>query len=77
MATVYRQGSIKRHLGRPLADKNKRAYFGPEGLPNGPDVASSGHLHCRAFKRSYQMRGSARCAKDLEISVFRVSETRV
>ena len=43
------EGSLKRTMGKPLTDKNKRAYFGPEGLPGRPDGGSAGHLQRRAF----------------------------
>ena len=34
-------------MGRPLRDKNKLAYFGPERLPGRPDGDSAGRLQCR------------------------------
>ena len=50
------KGSLKRSMGKPLTDKNKLAYFGPERLPGSPDGDSAGRLQCRAFKRSHQIR---------------------
>jgi len=47
--------SLKMTMGRPLADKNKRAYFGPERLPGRPDGHSAGPLQRRASKRSHQL----------------------
>ena len=49
------KGSLKRSMGKPLRDKNKLAYFGPERLPGRPDGDSAGRLQCRAFKRSHQI----------------------
>ena len=49
------KGSLKRSMGKPLTDKNKLAYFGPERLPSRPDGGSAGPLQCRAFKRSHQL----------------------
>jgi len=39
---VLMKGSLKRSMGKPLKDKNKRAYFGPERLPGRPDGDSAG-----------------------------------
>jgi len=55
------KGSVKRTMGKPLPDKNKRAYFGPEGLSIRPDASSAGHLLRTAFKRSLHINRGRPC----------------